>query len=129
MPSHLIIIALILFTWRPDETIRAYGAGDDIWHVQTLNGVDFTASATFRFSARHKIAGQGPCNSYSATMDIPFPWFGTGPIAATRRACPDLAAETAFFETLRAATQSEVRDGKLTLSGDDGVLMTFGRAD
>lgn len=128
MPSHLIIIALVLLTWRPDETIRAYGAGDTLWTLHTLDGAPFTAPATLRFTARHEIAGRGPCNSYSATMDIPYPWFGTGPIAATKRACPDLAAEATFFKTLRAASQSEVRNGKLILSNEDGVLMTFGPA-
>ena len=129
MPSHLIIIALILFTWRPDETIREYGAGDNLWELRTLNSMPFTAPATLQFTKRYQISGRGPCNTFTAKMDIPFPWFGVGPIAATKRACSDLKAEAAFFDALRNATLSRATADQLILSDETTDLMVFERAD
>lgn len=104
MPSDVILALILMMTvWQPDETLRRYGAADREWVLITLNGADFPATATIGFPARSQIAGQGPCNSYTSTNTTPYPWIEIGPIAATRRACPQLQAEAAFFDALRAA--------------------------
>ncbi len=108
-----------------DETTRAYGAADKVWRLSELNGAPFTANATITFPQEGRLAGDAPCNSYSATLEVPYPWFETGPITATKRACPDLAAESAFFETLTRATLSEVLGDVLILSDPNGPLMVF----
>ena len=108
-----------------DETVRAYGAADRVWTLASLDGQPFAATATLTFPEPGQIAGQAPCNRYSGAMKAPYPWFDAGPLAATRMACPDLQAETAFFAALDAMTQAEVLDDTLVLSTDDGREMVF----
>jgi heat shock protein HslJ len=60
-------------------------------------------------------------------MAAPYPWFEAGDIAVTRRACPDLAAETAFFDALADMTLAEVAGDALILSTPDGREMVFTR--
>ncbi|MEM6304877.1 MAG: META domain-containing protein [Pseudomonadota bacterium] len=128
--ASVLAVPLLLEACTPDETIRAYGAGERVWQLSELSGAAFPATATLYFTDRHRIAGDAPCNSYTATMDIPYPWWGTGPIAATRRACPDLALETAFFTALSEATLSSTRDDQLVLSAEDGTpLLVFTPAE
>ena len=58
-------------------------------------------------------------------MTTPYPWFGATQVASTKMACPDLAAETKFFEALAAMTLSEVLGGVMILSNDKGREMVF----
>ncbi len=122
-------LLIMLAACDSDETLRAYGAGDRTWWLTELNGKPFTATATFTFPEKNRIVGSAPCNSYSAPMTVPYPWFKVGPIAATKRACPELAAETDFFEGLRAASISEVLGDMMILSNTEGLSMVFTARD
>ncbi|MGJ8615214.1 MAG: META domain-containing protein [Sulfitobacter sp.] len=120
-----LISLLLLAACQKDESVRAYGAADKEWRLIELAGKPFNAKATLTFPETGRIAGMAPCNSYGGTMTVPYPWFEAGAIAATKRACPDLAAETAFFSALGAATLSEVLGDTLILSNPDGLSMVF----
>ncbi|AXI45068.1 META domain-containing protein [Sulfitobacter sp. SK012] len=124
-----LISAAVLGACQGDETVRAYGADDQIWTLTELNGEPFNAKATLLFPEPGSIAGDAPCNSYTATMSAPYPWFEAGPIAATRRACPDLATESVFLAALSAASLSEVAGDTLILSNPDGLSMVFTATD
>ncbi|QUJ75750.1 META domain-containing protein [Sulfitobacter albidus] len=123
--------ALLLALWgcQGDETVRAYGGADRVWVLEAINGAPFAATATLTFPEEGQIAGSAPCNSYSGAMTVPYPWFDAGPIAATKRACPNLASEAAFFEGLDAATLSEIANDTLILSNTDGLNMLFKARD
>lgn len=108
-----------------DETVAAYGGADQVWTLTEIDGADFGATATLAFPGAATISGQAPCNSYSGSMDAPYPWFEARDLAVTRRACPDLALETRFFEALQAMTLAEVSGGTLILSNDKGREMVF----
>jgi len=130
VPSHLILAAIFALALTfPDETLRRYGGANNDWHLVTLNGVPFNSSASIAFPARHQIAGQGPCNRFSTSNTKPYPWIEIGPIAATRRACPDLDTEAAYFESLRAATIAIIENDTLTLSDEDKTLLVFKARD
>ena len=130
MPSHVILAVILALTvWQPDETLRRYGAADHEWHLEMLRGTPFNARATITFPARNRIVGMAPCNSYSSTNIMPYPWIELGPIAATRRACPDLDAEAAYFDALRAARVAVVEGDTLTLSDEDTPLLVFKARD
>ena len=129
MPSHILLFVLALFSFRSDETIRNYGMGMDHWQVVELNGEPFDARATLHFTGRYKLAGHAPCNSFRTTMSTPFPWFDVNAIAATKRACPDLRLEAAYFDALKAATLAQVTEGRLILSDEDKPLVVFTPAD
>ena len=108
-----------------DETVAAYGGANRIWTLTELDGAAFAARATLTFPERGQIAGEAPCNRFSGSMTTPYPWFETGPIASTKRACPELAAEQTFFAALGAMTQSEVLGDTLILRNDAGREMVF----
>lgn len=110
---------------QADETLRAYGAADRVWALSEIDGQPFAARATLTFSEEGAISGKAPCNRYSASMTVPYPWFEAGPIRSTKMACPDLTAEAQFFEALDAMTLSEVLGNVLILSTPEGRKMVF----
>ncbi len=108
-----------------DETVAGYGGADQVWELTELDGTTFTATATVTFPEPGKIAGKAPCNTYVGKMDAPYPWFETGPLAATQMACPDLESETAFLTALGEMSLSEVSGDTMILSNEDGREMVF----
>ena len=121
----VLLLSLTVAACKPDETAHAYGAADQIWHLQEIDGQPFAATATLQFPEPGQISGDGPCNLYSGAMTTPYPWFETGNLAVTRRACPDMAAETAFFSALGAMREIEVSGDVLILRNSDGGEMLF----
>ena len=130
MPTHLILLAILAFTvFQPDETVRRYGGASPTWHLETLNDAAFEAEATLTFPSRNIVAGSGPCNAFRSTNTTPYPWIELGPIAATRRACPALDAEAAYFEALKAARVVVIEGKTLTLSDEEKPLAMFKARD
>ena len=123
MGMIVFAILLTLAFQNQDQTVRAYGGADHVWQVATLRGSPFPARATLAFPKIGMIAGEAPCNSYRAAMHIPYPWFGTERIITTKRACPDLAVETAFLSALQEATLAEVGPQELILKNEAGDLL------
>ncbi|MDI3337904.1 META domain-containing protein [Defluviimonas aestuarii] len=123
-----ILPLLIATACQGNETVAAYGAGNGIWQLTEIDGVAFASHATLSFPEPGRIAGEAPCNTYMGRMDAPYPWFEAKDLAVTRRACPDLAAETAFFDGLAAMTLSETSGDTLILSNPDGREMIFAKA-
>lgn len=130
MPSHIILLLILSLTiFQPDETLRSYGGADRTWHLVTLKGANFDATATLTFPSRNRIAGQAPCNRYFSRNAAPYPWIEIGPIGATRRACPDLQAEQAYFEALEAVNVAVIEGDTLTLSDEETPLLVFTARD
>lgn len=126
MRLTLIIAALWgLADCSADETLAAYGAAGIVWQLQELDDHPFPARATLNFPETGKLAGDAPCNSYFGAQTAPYPWFAAENIAATRRACPDLAAETAYLGALSDMNLAEVLGNTLILSNDAGRKMVF----
>ncbi|SHJ47554.1 Heat shock protein HslJ [Palleronia salina] len=107
-----------------DESVARY-APADAYVLQSLNGAPFGADATLSFPGPDGVTGTGPCNAFSAAQTVPYPWIEIGAIRATKRACPDLALETAYFAALRAVTLAEVSGPTLILSNPGGTEMVF----
>jgi heat shock protein HslJ len=122
---RLALLLPFLLSYCKDETLTGYGARGQVFVLQSINEASFAAHATISFPEEGQIAGQGPCNSFSASQDVPYPWFKAGPIAATKRACPDLDAEALYFQTLSEMTLSEVSGPNLILSTAEGAKMVF----
>lgn len=120
-----LISILAVTGCQKDETVKAYGAADKVWRLVELDDAPVTYSATLMFPETGRIAGKAPCNTYTGSMTVPYPWFEAGPLAATRMACPDLDAETLFFAALSDMSLSEVLGDTLLLSNDEGRTMVF----
>jgi heat shock protein HslJ len=108
-----------------DESVWAYGGAGATFVLREIDGAPYPARATLIFPAPGELAGEAPCNRYNAAQLAPYPWFEAGPIAATRRACPDLGAEAAYFDALTEMELAEVLGGVLILSTPSGREMVF----
>ena len=125
----LTLPLLALFQCDRDETVAAYGAADQTWALQEIDGQPFEASALLQFPEDGKITGNAPCNSYNGTLSAPYPWFEITNLTATRAACSGLEAEGVYFAALLTMTQSEVSGDILILRNDDGHEMIFRAAE
>jgi heat shock protein HslJ len=125
----LILPLMALFQCDKDESVAAYGAADQSWALQEINGQPFEASAILRFPEEGRIAGNAPCNTYNGTLSAPYPWFEIQNLTATRAACAGLEAEGVYFAALLIMTQSEVSGDVLILRNEDGQEMVFKAAD
>jgi len=119
-----LLTLLGLVACGPDETVSAYGKGGNYVLIE-MDGATVAAQITLNISDSGQISGQGPCNSYAAEQTAPYPWFALGPILSTKRACPDLALEGAYFDALSRMTISEVAGDFLILSNDAKEELTF----
>lgn len=118
-------IAVATFFGCPDETISGFVDTASAYHLRSIDGASFDASATIVFQGQGDASGSGPCNTWSAEQRVPYPWFELGPIAATKRACDALDAEAQFFQALSEMSLAEVSGTVLILSNDDGREMLF----
>ncbi len=125
MRAGLGLTALLGLFSCGDETLSGYGATDKTWVLTEIDGTAFEARAVLTFPEEGRIQGQAPCNTFSGSQTVPYPWFKAEGIAVTRMACPELEAEAAFFEALQAMTLAEVGVDTLFLSNDDGRKMVF----
>ena len=111
-----------------DESISGYADPAAVYRLSEIDGTPFTARATITFPEAGAARGDAPCNVWSAKQSAPYPWLELGPIAATRRACPEMPAEQHFLGSLAEMTLAEVQGPVLILSNDKGREMVF-RAD
>lgn len=120
--STLFILGLL---GCADETISGYADPEAAYRLVEIDGTEFSARATIAFLEEGTASGEAPCNAWSATQSVPYPWFELGPIAATKRACSDLSEEARFFDALGQMTLVEVQGPILILTNDDGREMVF----
>jgi heat shock protein HslJ len=100
-------------------------AGID-WHLVGLEGQEVAWTASLRFDGE-KVTGKAPCNRFFGTNGAALPEVSFGAMGATKMACPDLAAEDAFFDALSAMQRAELDQGHLYLIGPEGRIMEFAR--
>ncbi|MEL6585474.1 MAG: META domain-containing protein [Pseudomonadota bacterium] len=112
----------------PDETISGYAPDGVTWRLTHLDGAPVAATAEIAFPEEGRITGRGPCNRFTARQGIAYPWIDIQAIAATKRACPDLSFEAAYFDALSQMTLAEVSERVLILSDATGQQMVFAPA-
>ncbi|SMX30837.1 META domain protein [Actibacterium lipolyticum] len=123
---RVIFFSLLWLTaCQADETISGYADRSAIYVLTSLNGDTFSANATLSFPEPGRISGRAPCNVFMGSQTKPYPWFGTGPLTSTKRACPELKQEQAFFSALGEMTLAEVQGDTLILSNEAGAEMVF----
>ncbi|MGB4828545.1 MAG: META domain-containing protein [Paracoccaceae bacterium] len=100
---------------------------DGQWHLIGIEGQPAPARLSITFTATGEYSGQAPCNRFFGTRSGDLPALSLGPIGATRMACPDLATETAYFDSLTAMQRAELAEGRLFLIGAEGRVLEFTR--
>lgn len=128
MRRFLLTLSIVfLSACYGDETISGYADPGAVWVLTELDGADFSERATLTFPEEGKVAGDAPCNRYFGEQTAPYPWISIERIGATKRACPALSEESAFFDALCQMTLAEVAGGTLILSNETGGEMVFVR--
>lgn len=102
-----------------------FGEPGSTWTLVELNGAPFAARATLSIDKDGRVSGQAPCNRFTSSNSVTASNFDTGPIAATRMACPDLEAEAVFFKALNAMNKVDVQGDTLVLRDDADGEMVF----
>ena len=100
-------------------------AGID-WHLVGLEGQEVAWDSSIRFDG-DKVAGKAACNRWFGTNAAIFPEVAIQAIGATKMACPDMAAESVYFEALQAMQRAELDQDHLFLTGPEGRIMEFAR--
>jgi heat shock protein HslJ len=129
MHTALLLIAMSILGYWKDETVSGHGGADATWLLHSIDGTPFPSRATLTFPEEGVIAGEAPCNRYSARQTVPYPWFAAERIISTKRACPDLDSETRFLRALGDMSLAEIAGSTLILSNDAGREMVFRAAD
>ena len=126
MRNLLGLLSLIALTaCQQDESVSKFADPMAEYHLIELDGVAFTSRATIAFPKEGEVVGQAPCNRYFATQTVPYPWFALSGIGATRMACPELEAESAFFAALEDMSLVEIVGPTLILTNEAGREMVF----
>lgn len=95
------------------------------WAMTGFNGGPALPRTTLDLTEAGRAAGQAPCNRWFASVEGTLPELRFGGAGATRMACPDLEAESKFFEALGKITTASLEGETLILSGSDGVRLEF----
>lgn len=119
----LLIAAAMTTACTPAETAEIGGE----WHLIGMDGQPAKAPASIDFAADGKVTGKAPCNRYFGSYSGTLPQIAFAAMGATRMACPDLDAETAYFNALQTVTAAEVTTDRLLLTGPEGRVLEFVR--
>ncbi|PRY20260.1 heat shock protein HslJ [Aliiruegeria haliotis] len=120
-----VLVGVALVAGCADETISGYANREATYRLEEMHGAPVEWPATIRFPERGRVVGQGPCNDFSAAQSLVYPWIEVAQPNATRRMCPDMAAEQGYLEALQAAHLVEVSGPVLILTDDTGREMVF----
>lgn len=89
------------------------------WVAEEINGAPTADKVVswLKLTDAGRAQGQGGCNSYTGTFKLENGTLTFGPLAATRRACPEaeMSQEQRFFAALGAVKGARIEDGKLLL--------------
>ena len=120
-----LAIGLALAACGGSETVTQYGGADYTWQLQEIDGSAVDYGASLVLAEGGKVTGQGPCNSFLATQDAPYPWINIQVDVVEQIYCPDIDREEAYLTALQEMSLVEVSGPNMVLSNDAGREMVF----
>lgn len=120
---RMIAVLVLLGGCAQSDPLAA--RADTLWILQSLDGEPFPQRAELRLTEDGRVTGRAPCNRFFGQRTGRYPDLSFGAVAATRMACPDLAAETAFLAALADVTTAELVDDRLILTGAGAGALVF----
>ena len=118
-----------LLAYGPAEPASLEGIA---WRATGINngagGVVSTANThmSTAFFVDGKVTGSGGCNNFNATYELTGDEISIGPVAATRKACPEpegiMDQEQQYFAALNRATKVILSPVRLDLRDEEGSL-------
>ena len=125
MIRRILAVAVCLMACGPNLAGAKDGAAERVFALHSIGSTTVTTRVTLEFADDNRVVGAAPCNRYSAQQTAEAPDFTLGPIAATRRACPDLELETRYFRALEDASTITQDEKTLTLHGENSETLVF----
>jgi heat shock protein HslJ len=125
-----VFVTMTLWVLAGMPATAADLAGSE-WRPTAIGEAAWTGDAFVRFEGEGRLTGHAGCNGFFGTYRLDGNGIEIGPLAATRKACPEPAMrnETLLLGALASARGFE-RDGtRLTLIGRDGELASFVQTD
>ena len=111
-------------TQLPDTVGEAAPDGT-LWQLAEVDDTAVAYSATLQLYSSGLVRGAGPCNRFEGRQDAPLPWVAFSALAATKRACPELEAESAYLALLGEMDFAEVQADNMLLTNAAGRSMFF----
>ncbi|MDR6309825.1 META domain-containing protein [Pacificitalea manganoxidans] len=115
--AAIMVLAGSAISVQAEKTLSEFAGNQSEWVLVAIDGAPAPDGVTLTFPVPNRISGQGPCNSYSAQIVAPFPWFSLAGITATRMVCPALEAEQRYFSILEHMSAVELNGASMTLTG------------
>lgn len=127
MTPLFLSLPILLSATAPSEMTAesAFPGPETTYSISSLNGESYDKRGTLTFPEDGRIAGEAPCNNFNGSIDGTPAAFTLGPMVSTRKACPDMEAETEFLKLLNGMTSAEISDGQIILRDGQGNSMTF----
>ena len=121
------------------ETIPEKDTEDPLFGIWTLvalqrlgvaeERVAPTPPYTLEFATSSRLAGRADCNRYFGGYEADKGRIKVLAVGATQAACPPESFSDEFLGLIGAATQYEIRDAQLRLSGADRSVLVFVRQE
>lgn len=96
------------------------------WILYQLNGNTLKSEndVTLNFSGSdNKVSGSAPCNNYTGTFNSSSGNLTFGPLASTKRMCPEMESETVFLNALQNTSSFKISGSELNLFDSGGKLL------
>jgi len=124
-----VALALIALLFAACSTPPAVDLNNTRWTLIAINGHAIPAgvTATIQFTDG-KVGGSAGCNSYGGQYRLEGNRLvSPSPIASTLMACEDIrmTLEQTFLTALGSGVRVAKANGQLTLTGDNGTVLTF----
>ena len=123
--NGMSLFGLVLAVGTAGMTMGVDLAGSE-WRPSFISAADLPAGIKMQveFQPDGRITGSGGCNRFFGGYTVSGNHIKIGPLASTRKGCPDLLrAETALFARLQAASIFEQTDTTLTLFDEAGAKL------
>ena len=95
-----------------------------------LVGPSGNVPLTLSFAPGGRVSGFSGCNTFTGQYSVDDTTLSLGPLASTRKACADAAAqtqETTFLQDLQQTRRFQVAGSMLTLTTESGKTLQFAR--
>lgn len=135
MKSFLLLLCITLAAVGCNSSKNMAKLNGVKWVLQTLNGKELNLSDPnseifIQFNeAEHRVNGRGGCNRFFGNYEMEANRLKFSPMGATRMTCPDIKAESEFFQMLDGVDGYSIKDNRLTFLVKDQVVAVFKKAE
>ncbi len=100
------------------------------WQPEITPNLTSGSEQFIAFKTGGEVMGHGGCNRFFGSYTLSGDALVFGPLASTKMACPDMAAENEFMAALNSARTIEATHLRLILKGEDGApVLSLRRRD